>query len=72
MTAKHLVHNLMRATRSSTHQQCSVKLGLPIGILSRMASGKQKGCQILVFDRIQRRSGIPADTLLAWYREGQS
>jgi len=69
MTTRHLVDGLMRTLRARTHQQCEVRLGLPGGTFSHLYHGRQRGFGVMLLERIQARSGVSFDQLMAWYRE---
>jgi DNA-binding Xre family transcriptional regulator len=68
MTAKHMLEGVMQWTRSRSHHQCAVFLGLDPASVSRLHKGKQTGLTIATLDQIQRRAEVPIDTLWAWYR----
>jgi len=68
MTTKHVLEGLMQWTKSRTHAQCAVALGLDNGKVSRIHSGKQTGMNMATVDMIQQRCGVPLETLFAWYR----
>lgn len=68
MTVKHLLEGAMQHTRSRNHHQLTVLTGLNTAAVSRMAAGKNIGMTIRTLDRIQRTTGVPIDTLFAWYR----
>lgn len=70
MSGRHLVEGLMQATRSRTHEQMSVKLAWERAEISRLVNGKSSGggMRLVTLDTIQRRSGVPIQTLLDWYR----
>jgi hypothetical protein len=68
MTTRHIVIGLMQHMRAKDHQQCEIKLGLPGGTLSRMYHRK-RALTVRVLDRIQGRSGLSFDQLMAWHRQ---
>lgn len=69
MTTRHLVNGLMRAMRVRSHHQCEVQLGLPGGTFCHMYHGRQRGFNVVLLDRIQARSGVSFEQLMAWFRE---
>jgi hypothetical protein len=71
MTTRHLVIGLMQAMRTETHMQCEVKLGLPGGTFSHLYHGRSRSFTVMLLDRIQRRSGVSFDQLMAWFRAGE-
>jgi hypothetical protein len=68
MTARHILEGVMQWTKSRSHHQCAVLLDIDPAVIARLNSGKQTGLTIATLDRIQRRTEVPIDTLLAWYR----
>lgn len=68
MTAKHLIEGAMQHTKVRNHNQFAVLTELESATVSRMATGQYSGMRLETFDQIQRTTGVPADTLLAWYR----
>jgi hypothetical protein len=67
MTNRHVIDGLMRATRSRTAFQCEVKLGLPGGTFTHMHQRNQ-GFNVAILDRMQQRSGVSFDQIMAWWR----
>jgi hypothetical protein len=59
---------LMHSLRTRTHQQCEVRLGLPGGTFSHLYNQTRKGFTVALLDRIQGRSGVSFEQLMAWYR----
>lgn len=69
MTTRHVVIGLMQHMRARTHYECEAKLGLPGGCFSRMYRGSAYGLTMQLLDRVQERSGVSFDQLMAWYRQ---
>ncbi|HEX9173864.1 MAG TPA: hypothetical protein VF861_14520 [Telluria sp.] len=71
MTVKHMIEGIMHATKARNQRHCAIKLAMTEANISRILSGKFTGHGMLLasFDIIQQKSGIPADTLLGWYRQ---
>jgi DNA-binding Xre family transcriptional regulator len=68
MTSKHLLEGVMQSTRARSHHHCSKLLGLDVATISRLSAGKVVGMHIRTLDQIQQITGIPIETLFAWYR----
>lgn len=69
MTTRHLVAGLMRHMHAKTHRQCEIALGLPGGSFSRMYRRSAYGFTMQLLDRVQERSGLSCDQLMAWFRQ---
>jgi DNA-binding Xre family transcriptional regulator len=74
MTMKHILDGAMQHTKARNHRQLSILMGIDNATLSRISKGDATGMRIGTLDLIQQKTGISADTLLAWYRlpEGAS
>lgn len=74
MTAKHMLDGAMQWTKSRDHSQFARLTGLDNSTLSRLYKGRCQGMRIETLDLIQRTTGIPIETLWAWYRlpEGET
>jgi hypothetical protein len=68
MTAKHLVDGVMQWTSSRTYNSCASLLGIESATVYRMSNGDQRSLNMATVDLIQQRSGVPIETLFAWYR----
>lgn len=68
MTVQHLLDGAMQHTKARCHYHFTILTGLNPGAVTRMATGKYKGMRIETLDQIQRTTGVPIDTLFAWYR----
>lgn len=68
MTTRHLVNGLMRHMHARTHLECQKSLGIPGGTFSRMYH-RGADLNVATLDKIQQRSGLPLEQLMAWYRE---
>lgn len=68
MTTKHILDGVMQWTGSRTHLACASMLELDPATVCRMAQGRYAGMRIETLDRIQRKTGVPIDTLMDWYR----
>jgi DNA-binding Xre family transcriptional regulator len=65
MTAKHMLDAIVMHTRTSN---LTTALGLDPRTVSAMRNGEQTGMNIRTLDQIQRKTGLPFDTLMGWYR----
>jgi transcriptional regulator with XRE-family HTH domain len=68
MTTRHLLEGLMQKTGARNHSHCAVILGLTPCMISRLNSGDRAGLRMYTLDIIQQKTGVPFDTLFAWYR----
>ena len=74
MTVKHILEGVMQHTKARNHNHLSKMTGLDTAAISRIVAGESVGMTIRSLDRIQRTTGVPIDTLFAWYRlpEGEA
>lgn len=68
MTTMHLLEGVMQWTGARTRYRCSILLGIGESTLCRIGKGEQRNLNMATVDHIQRKSGVPFDTLFAWYR----
>lgn len=71
MTARHLVNGLMRHLNCHSHRECERKIGLTGGTLSRMYN-RNADIRVVSLDRMQNRTGLSFDQLMAWYRQEET
>jgi hypothetical protein len=58
----------MQWTGARNHNQASIRLGLDVATVHRIAKGKYAGMRIETLDHIQRITDVPIETLFGWYR----
>lgn len=68
MTMKHMIDGLMQTTKSRSFTQLGELVGLEPASVVRLARGYSKGVGIEKISSINVVTGIPLDTLFAWYR----
>lgn len=71
MTTRHLVNGLMRHMNARTHRECQQSLVISGGSFSRMYH-RGADLNVATLDKIQQRSGLPLEQLMAWYRQEET
>lgn len=64
---RHMLDGLMQATNTPNHKQLGILLGLDNATISRIHHGKLKDVRLHTLASIRERSGVPFDTLFAWF-----